>query len=469
MSESDVVVFVTVAAVRIQTWLTRTPSLKLLRGASHALRDSTSVERITRFLEETGLAATIASDAGDVDGVVVLRVAPGHDPAAIVDAVVTDLGRELPGVEWEAWWTAADGYLEAYRKAVAENDASVGRRSFYPVLADLPAAQSCSGCRCEPAGDRLDDGQRIGADCSVRAGAGKLRKGEATTFEELARCGGLVAGRPQRAVGRQLSRNHLATIAADGNRIGELFDLIADHGNDDLRRTCVASLDAATCETVQQVTRALSKGANVDAVIGHYTGGDDVLIGVPAPLAWQVVNLLIATFEAEIRVRIRGGIEVPAEIDRVLGGVSLGVGVTFAHASHPIAATNRRAHEAMAQAKNEVRGRKGAVSWIDLTAEDELPKGRHLTRAELSDLIGGGNPGGRRDILDLPASARASLAELLRNRRSSPGDTSQGVRQWADRTGRPELAARAEAAKLDMFSDTLSLARWWPELGGGVV
>lgn len=103
-------VYVDIAAVRIQRYLSRTPSLRGRRAASAALAEATSWERIEKSVAGRAERNT---EAGKADGVVNLQLT-AHDPArreALVDevstAVLRRLRRELPGAEFQAVWGSA--------------------------------------------------------------------------------------------------------------------------------------------------------------------------------------------------------------------------------------------------------------------------------------------------------------------------------------------------------------------------
>jgi hypothetical protein len=498
--------YLTVAAVRIQSWLIRTPRLALLRGASAALTRQTARETLAKELP----AIDLDSDAGDVDGVVVAKV-PADQPVHAVARTLTDhLGSNLPGVEWEAWWTEADNYVDA----CLQHDDGVHGGSFtvLPHLLDGTLATSCPGCRREPAGEKaveLPDGkwQQFGPDCQVRwdhrfdvAGGPRLPGRQPQDFAELAREGGRAATADKSgAVGRRQSRNHLATIAADGNKIGELFRAINHGGDPGLRKHAVTELDEATKTATYEALRSLADASKVASGIRHYVGGDDVLVSVPASLAWTFCGHLGTAFERRVRGRLieaASNTELPKAVERVLSQASLGIGVVFAHYSHPFADTQSLAFAAMKQAKKLTRGESCAVSWLDLTVENATPERRAIPLAELTVDLGLTQPDNgvsaersRRwqALVGLTPSARAVLSDLLRDWDGRADDqvlneTSAAVFTWARRTDNEKvlqheqapgggstpirLADLTAADRLDMLveiRDGLSRVRWWPE------
>lgn len=455
-------VYLVVSAVHIFEWITRTPELKLIRGASGALREETSEAAILRQFPDLRWCDA----AGDVDGVVAVELPSGstvRDAPGWADKVVRYLARRLPAVNWEAWWAESDeGYLAAYldyedaRLAGMDGAGSVDGRGYLPRALEPPIAATCAGCRREPAHTQATDGDRLlGADCAVRDAAQKeARKGtksarQAWTFDRLAEAGGLTPeerGRP----GRQRSRNHLATIHADGNGVGGLMSALTEQALTSgrlaaLRSDIVVQIDDATKEAYAAANRAISRGAELDGAILHFGGGDDLLVSVAAPQAWDFVMVLASSFERELATRLKS---YTADLQRIglsAGSVSLGIGMVFAHTAHPFADARSSAFDAMKQAKALVGGAEAAVSWLDLTAEHELPARRRVTLATLLNERRTGSP-----VAALERSARASLAEILRDF----ADPAPELRRWSKRTGK--------TVPLDNLADDLSRARWWP-------
>lgn len=473
-------VYLCAYATRIQTWLARTPELKLLRGGSHALSAITSAGEVGPWLRFAPALAgfSVCRDAGDVDGVVVLE---GSSVRAALDAapvLLRHLHGTLPGLPWAAWVHESDNYLISYA-AADRGDPTVKRWSVLATSSEVSLGKSCASCRQEHAHGSLthpDASGPEGPDCRAkRSWAGKEGPwrevpGQAPSdFDALARIGGL-AGSPEptptsHAVGRRDSRNHLATIVADGNQIGSLFSRLAQAGASlaELRSQAVRILDEATHTAVSDAARAASHPqAEVKVVSPHFVGGDDVLVSVPAAVAWQFASTLAARFEEEFRAKLTPTLMrqdlPPAELLDDLAGISLGIGMVFAHAKHPFADAQELAHRAMASAKSDGRGRSSVIGWMDLTAGDTYDP--HLIRAsdaaaELADA------GLAPSTFRLPASARQQLAMLVRDSVGPDGAPSQGfldekLSTWGKRTG---LAPGASAVDLPAV---LSRARWWP-------
>ena len=68
--------------------------------------------------------------------------------------------------------------------------------------------------------------------------------GTAQDFQDLAALGG-----------PETWRNHVATVYADGNAIGALFDRIATHGDPDLKERASAAISEATRKSLLEATR----------------------------------------------------------------------------------------------------------------------------------------------------------------------------------------------------------------------
>ncbi len=499
-------VYLTVAAKRIQPWLARTPRLALLRGASKALRDETNPKPLEEELRPRfdRLGAVVQHRESAVDGLVVVTVPEPRAPDA-ARILLDRLSRRLPGVEWSAWWGPGASYVEAYAARTVTDD------SVLPALMDVPVAKTCAGCRQEPGttvqqlpgDDTSPGGTLIGPDCSTRwsaqreevsraqgsrdatpeASAPPSRPRDARDFDELARKGGPRRTGEAAAVGRKDSRNHLATICADGNRVGSFFDEIAWAGPDyaGYRSCAIDLLNTQLVSAVSDSIDTLSDGARVSVAIAHYVGGDDVLLSVPASRAWEMSHHLMTGFDG-LKTSLTDALPSPGagateerrathqRIEEAIGGMSLGVGVVFAHATHPFSDTQRLAHEAMTQAKRRTRGQESAVGWVDLT-EGTHPDSRHtLCGPDLKTLMersAGGEPQG---VLKVNPSGRARLANLAMAYPDTETLT-RAVTVWLRRAERDsslsvqpprDPVTLKDLQPIDDLPRGLSLARWWP-------
>lgn len=484
--------YVVVAAIRIQTWLARTPRLSLIRGASRALREITLASTISDLLKAEGLAglAEVDSDAGDVDGLIVVRT-----DESVADRVRAVIGGhvqwELPGLEWSSWQGPAATVLDALNLA---RDGEL----LIPELIGVPFAQQCQQCRAEIATEQIviekvEGSTWCGADCRRRFRTGHAGHSGAHResmripgasfgpgFAELATVAGLPEARATSYLGKQ---NHLAVIAADGNAIGDLFnhinDLITANGAAlDVRTRAVSMMDGATKDALRAAADAITDPAGKAAVEPHFVGGDDVLVSVPAPLAWSFVIALTSAFEAAFKSAFESAfgqdIRQWSDLRQLVQGTSLGVGICFAHLSHPFSSGQAWAHRAMKAAKKQVEGTCAAVSWVDLTAENTLPPKRHRTASDLNSLRDGVRVTPADVLLELPTSARAALATIVENGLAADAKSGDGRRRavvkladYAHRNNQPQLGRwLAETGDHELvlreLSNGLSLARWWP-------
>lgn len=463
--------YASIGAVRIQTWIAQSASkLALVRGASVLLSSKTANSVVSEWLSALHPKVTVAADAGDVDGVVVLV---SNDKAALraaTEALLAKLDSDIPGLQWEAWIAEGESYLQAYE---SHGDKAADCRSL-PPLTELGLARTCDFCGVEPATGPLKewekDGQ-AGPSCLARKAARDKEEARARNthdelwneipgswpkeFESLAVFGGTHQGATeQEAVGRTDSRSHLATVAADGNGIGALFRMIAQAKLPRLRADAVRLLNEATRSAVTEAAKACGTDVSTMAVIPHYVGGDDVFVSVAAPSAWRFVVTLGEQFEelrTQLASRVTDDIEGAEGLTEAIGSLGLGIGVAFARRAVPISGTSEAAHAALAAAKASTRGGASAIGWVDLTfAADEIHTVEVSSASgELSKVVAN-------DVFKLGPSARGSLTDLVR---SAPADLSDAVAKWAKRTGNT-----VSAAAVPHLPATLSRARWWPDL-----
>lgn len=485
--------YLDLGAQRVQEWITATPELKLLRGASHALKTLTAAATVTGWLAADGLATCqVAEDAGEKDGVVVVEAPDEASARAASGALLARLRRALPRVQWAGWWVEENSYLEAHHRARA-GDAAVRRVTSHPVPYDVPVLEQCPSCRQEPAGVKAAG---HGPDCAVRLANAEPPRDLMVNvdgrwpigldFNEFAARGGLAPGNEGRAeaLGRTDSRNHLALVKADGNKIGQVFDEIARHA--DALPTMVAgavnALNAATQAAVEEAARhprVTDTNATLKGVIPHYVGGDDVLVSVPAPRAWRFAAQLAGSFEL-VRRDWRALLDAdlpPGRDDAVRGRllelideVSLGVGLVFAHSDHPLAASVRVADRALRAAKLETAGTASAIAWVDLTAEGLAGAsfdrrwlqviGRWAAQEQL-DAPGARFPA-EGALFEVEPAGRARLYQVVREALPDESLACERALAWCRANGRsPHLEQLAQDDVLALLP-LVSRARWWP-------
>lgn len=511
-----------ISAVRIHDWLTRTPELRFVRGASAMLREETRPENLA--LPD---GVSWCDDVGTVSGVLAVTIADPNQAEEQVTRLAASLRKALPDVEFDAWWTDERDYVSAFSRASQDalrggSDPEVGRKVFLPPLFDVPIVQPCGACRREavdaaqtalPPRNAGDPSIRLGRDCRSRhtwsgrdapppGVAGRL----AHDFEELAAAGGVDPSGERRdnPIRRAKTDNHLATISADGNGLGGLMRVLAATNEglsadftDALRaiRSRIAGhFDEVTNDAVRRAAKSVSlPGQTVAPSICHLVGGDDVLVSVPAPLAWRFVDTLLGEFDAGVDRTIRSSVDAltkaaftdpdrdaASRISAALDRVSLGAGIAFAHASHPFADTDRLAASALRQAKNISKGETSGVSWIDVTEDAELTAGRYLDGLRLAAELG--DPNQTPSAFRLTRSAQAALSGLLVDEWGGRPDevtvkaAGQAIRRWAKRTGvnglpgtlDADATATPKVTDLRILRDQLSRARWWPAAPGPV-
>ena len=344
-----------------------------------------------------------------------------------------------------------------------------------PLPRTLGWPEACADCKQEPA---IIEGR--GTDCVTRRQHAEVQSQWpdfpapfAKDFDELARRAGVGQADRSKALGRRDSTSHLATIAADGNRLGAIFAELNAIAPPLLSFGAMASThinEASRQAVVAATTAAGDDDAAVAGCVPHYVGGDDIFVSVPAGQAWRFATALAGSFERvrrslheelfadpayrELSVASRKG------LSDLVNSVSLGVGVTFAPRTHPLADSGRLAHDALGEAKVSTRGKVSAIAWIDVTegvSQQSSAPVLRLNRAlvELEHTLE------QPAVFRRPPSARARLADMARQ---TPYDATQadgGQRQaWLDayvkRLGIPE---RIPGATLEA---DLSRARWWP-------
>lgn len=481
-----------VAAVRIQSWIARTRELRYVRGASKALTQATSRAQIeTRANLPAGVR--IDTDTNDVAGVCVLRSTDRNALDLAVNTLLDHFQRQLPGVEWDAWRAQATSYVVAYDAVHGKGGRGAADVKRWPrrlpLSLHLPFVEPCVGCAHELATtavhvpgpkEAIPKLEGIGPDCAVRhaAGANDMFK----DFDELAH-----QGRLGLTEGRRDAANHLATICADGNRVGDFFSAVAALKQPTIQAQLSNAIDNALRTAVAEAEGCGPSGAVV--AMRHFVGGDDVFASVAAPFAWKYVEILGRRFEEEFgkgveqvfnsepsntELRELAASQSGRTVLEAAKAVSLGIGVAFANASHPIADCRESALAAEANAKRAMRGKVSAASWVDITVEPSvglaggtIPAGRCVTIEQLGKDLAVDDP-----VLVMTPSARNLLVTLLRPRpKDTAFDIDRAVRAWATRVGRlealrpflPDKGDNDADARIELLRHTAERSRWWPK------
>ncbi len=461
----------------IQRYLGRTPDLKGRRGASAWLSEATDRKRLADWLVTTpGLGdhnVQVNHEAGEADGKVPLKLPTTVDAREVARMVLADLRTRLPAARMRAVWSDGASYVEAYQGQSSAPDSSM--LTYRPAPGDFPPLETCGRCRIDPAVTdpvRFQDEEpkRLCADCharyvecyrlpGLREGAvpvgAERRLLEALeldhshvvqTFDDLA---GL--GEPDG------NRNHLATVAADGNGIGALFGQVAKLEDATAKAEVSAAVSAATRQALQAATRAVSDGpgtAPAMPVIPHVVGGDDLLVSVVADRAW----LFVTTYLDEFGRRLGA---VPALAPHLRDGgppPSTSAGIVFAHATFPFRQAVELSEKLLRKAKDDHLGDTAAVSWVDVTKEGhQVPPHRAAwTAQELSDQAEALR------VLRTVAPAGLAVMERLIDL-EDPALTAALLRDHARRLGRADVLEpfMHGSRGLAGVADALSLVRWW--------
>ncbi|WP_028709292.1 Cas10/Cmr2 second palm domain-containing protein [Propionicicella superfundia] len=334
----------------------------------------------------------------------------------------------------------------------------------------------------------------LGPDCAARQGATRaprallddLKGDWPDTFDDLAGRGGDPQQRRVRAVGRKESSSQLALVNADGNKLGSFFEALNTFDLDvpNLRNRAPGDVDFATRTAVEIAASSIHEPTDRHkSAIPHYVGGDDVLVSVPAARAWTFVTELIRGFSTlQDTLRACLACDIPEEgaarelLDRI-AELSLGVGVAFTHATHPVSDATVHAELALKAAKREFRGQAAGIAWVDLTADGltgaragrrwiQVVSADEAFRQLLPTPVGASiAEQAALEVFALPPAARHRLGQILRD--SSLGAAAGRVSTWAGRRAHDGAAVPKAISQLaqddtDRLRALLSRARWWP-------
>lgn len=404
--------YVDIGAVRIQTWIDRTPRLRFRRGASNLLFDLTSRSTVESYLP-AGVEWNL--EAGERSGVVTLRLDGSDVEAArrqaldVAVLVAQRVRQRASALEIVAYLGIASTYAAA--------DMDPGKRLVSAdVLLDLPAlptdavvAKPCDECRssaaerepitvaqeikslCTDCRSRLDASGATSAADEERRPVSQtqleedLRRlriddiGSVSTPIDLAALAGMVKHRRSFDASTQI-----ATIAADGNKVGDFMAQL--RGTMDEREMTTAIARAARAVVAAGAAELLRRDPQLTdpagvvslPVIAHYVGGDDIVVSVPANDAWAFVTTMCGRFAEAIKAELtttRVAVTLP----------TLSAGMVFHHRSQPLPDVLAKAHDHLTLAKLATRGDGASVSFLDLTADGDRAVGdRSWAIAELT-------------------------------------------------------------------------------------
>ncbi|MFC7617296.1 hypothetical protein ACFQV2_31605 [Actinokineospora soli] len=445
--------FLDVAVVGVQSWLTRTSNLQGRRGASTLIREATDPARVMADIPGLGEIAAVNTDAGQVDGVVALRLlADGDADAERAEwAVAEHLRARLPAASLRAVHLRGDSYAAA-RAA----DTVLAQREWVPMVPEWPAGKPCDWCRTWTASQMVktaDEHIGLCRDCLARRVA----------------AGSTVSTRAGRAPGTErdlLAR--LDTAARVPNDFTELAELgpPGEHtrGHPARRRQrhrplrhrrphplpgfpVAATISEATWSALLAAIAAITPAhATVLPMVAHFVGGDDVLVSVPAHQVWRFLAALLPAF-AEHTTTDRRLRKVTAP--------TLSAGVVVHHRAEPLSTVADLAWRLLTAAKQDHRGQHAAIGWQSVTHDGT----DRITRPSLpvADLAARWPDLAR--LAALPGSARARLGELcLAERR---GAAPHRLDAHAERLGIGETTAPFRGHGGIALDDALALTRWW--------
>lgn len=461
-------VFLDVAVVHIQSWLTRAPNLRGRRGGSRMIREATKPETVDTLLTDFTDVAERNAAYGNIDGVIALKLLRDDAVDDVEQYIVRNLREWLPAASLRSTrWEGPDS-LGAHAA-----DEPVASRDWPPPVSEWPVSKPCDWCRSWPASRTAWVGagedskqQQLCEDCRRRhqhAGyatstTARLQPGVERdllkrwreqngseivvpeTFQELA------------LLGKENDNTHLATIHADGNAVGRLNQQLRDLQRNDTARSfdLPAAIERATWSALLAAIESMS--ADVDEtmpIIAHLVGGDDVLVSVPAHEAWWFTRTLPTTFEQTLADELAdaGLADLPVP--------TVSAAVVFHHHSSPLSVVVDLAGQLLSHTKEQHRGKRASLAWQDITHDGphplhhQEPDQRQAPALDMlvyawSDLD---------SLAELGASARANLAVLASDSDREP------LKRHAERLGLWELVQRVD--RRIALKDALGMVRWW--------
>ena len=459
------------AVVRIQPYLARTPELSLRRGASWMITEVTSADSVDAWIRDNGLGGVGRNlEAGHADGVVTLTVPDGSakDHAA---RLLQHLRNAVPGADLQAGWGKADTYVE-FRTGQLRDD---HRLAALPSVADFPLAETCGSCRMDPG----DKATRMCADCGARSAVAGHRRARPGTSSDRAAGDApdalgterLVIDAVSTALGRRLrvvgdmaqlaalgdesgNRNHVATVALDGNGMGGFFAALAGEADTGLKQLISPEISTATRTALIAAALAVTwESDQYLPVIPHVLGGDDVVVSVTADRAWQFTRLFLGEFATAMDAAARR-LELADTLRERLPSMS--AGLVFAHAKFPYARAVRLADGALRGAKRDTRGSEPAAGWLDVTVDGEAPPPWRRTQTlaalrERADLITA--------LAGITPSGRQALARLLA--RGTAEESRAAAMSWARRNGHIVVTSLLDQTSVTEVRNLVALTRWW--------
>jgi hypothetical protein len=459
------------AVVRIQPYLARTPELRLRRGASGLITRASSQASVDAWIQSAGVSGVAPNtEAGHADGVITLTVPDGQGPA-VAKRLMLHLRSEIPAADLQASWGEAPTYVEFRRAELQPGNVLLG----LPPTADFPLARTCGSCRVDPSAQAdgmcadciardTSAGRRGTHPSSSRSGAEDAERDALGTERAILDAVNLRTGLDLRPVqdmndlarlgDTDGNRNHVATVALDGNGMGGFFAALARQGDTGLKQRISPEISAATRSALVNAAASILRDEDRRLpVVPHVLGGDDVVVSVTADRAWPFTSAFLAGFSDELTAAANR-LSFPDEVTRQLPTMS--AGVIFANASFPYARAVRLAEDALRQAKRDTGGAEAAAAWLDVTVDGEQPPPwrRTLTLAALD-----GRVADLTALAAIPSSGRQSLARLLAARSDEEARAAGLV--WARRNGQTVVTGLLNQSTVTELRNLVALTRWW--------
>lgn len=456
--------YIDVGTKRIQEYITRTSGsdegqLRKRRGASRMISEATDPSKFAHL----GLGPNDETYA--VEGVVHLKAEEVADPGTVAEAALSQLRAALPNAYVQVSWAVAESYATARaeidrfaRTGAASPQMVAGIRESLPMYREDPYAVRCGSCGLAPAVSGSDC-----EDCRLRDEAGRStpRQGAADTPEDLAvkAVAALTSSTVRRVkdlkelatlpLDDRLKRNHLATIYADGNNVGNLMSGIDDLA---IAKWVSAAINDAIMSSGHRALAELMPRCRRGVLPGIVTvlAADDALVTVPAPFGWALATAIIDGFAAGMDDAVAQGILRTGE-----PVPSYTAGIAFSHMKSPIEQAIRSADAAMRAAKKAFPGT-AAVGWVDLSHPVQGPPA-HRSIEWLTEW---------RPLLDrliaLPASQRAKWERDIAGARAAHIPDDRILRFLTHEATRLDISEfRDSTVDLDEIGHLLAIARWW--------
>lgn len=452
--------YMDVGVTRIQEYINRTTGsdegvLRKRRGASTAVADATDVVALAVQLARHGISIQENSETYDTEGVahLVISDAGGRTLDGVADTVLSIMRAQLPGAYLEASWAEGPTYADAVDELRSQREE--GRSLVWlPLHRDEVLSARCRSCglgvvergkECSDCSQRDDKGQRGTSRAEVFL-TSELRLRTARDFGELARL-------PRKA-GLSVKVNHLATLYADGNGVGALFQQI--HGHPALARELSEILDTATKQATTAAIEALNPTAVLPA-LPSVVAADDIIVTLPAVWAWPFTLHLHRAFADGVAAHLADASPQLRTVTQNLPWPTLSSGLVFAHYKHPIELATRRSADCLREAKKSVSGKEAVICWTDLTQESDTrswPK-RPLAWFDKhhTDLT---------ELADLATTKRKYYERAIRVLAEDPHLRVEYLRKDSRRTGcSGSVEPFLYDDDTDELRDALTIADWW--------